>query len=87
MNKMQLSLVYTCKCNPKFNYKTKSSFNNHFQSKRHLTFQQNVDKIEDRLKIQELEKEIKKLKSELKIWKEKFLELDLSLTDNIDLLC
>jgi len=87
--KMELSLshVYTCKCNPNFNYKTKSSFSNHFRSKRHVTFQQNVDKIGDKLKIQQLEKEIKQLKSEVRIWKEKFLELDLSLTKNIDFLC
>jgi transposase-like protein len=78
--------VYTCKCNPNFNYKTKSSFSNHFQSKRHLSFQQNIDRTEDRLKIQTLEKEIRRLNSEVKLWKEKYLELDLLRTNTIDLL-
>jgi len=76
---MQLSHVYICKCNPNFNYKTKSSFVNHFRSKRHITHQQNVDKVSDRLKIQKLEKEIKILNSEVKIWKEKYFELDQNL--------
>jgi hypothetical protein len=78
--------VYTCSCNPNFNYKTKSSFLSHFKSKRHEVYQQKIDKTEDRKKIQLLETEVKRLKSEIRLWREKYLELDLSRTDTIDLL-
>lgn len=87
MNSTQhLIQVYTCKCNPNFNYKTKYSFSTHFKSKRHLSFQQNIDKTEDRRKIQNLEKETKRLQCEVNLWKEKYLELHLSRTNTVDLL-
>lgn len=79
--------IYTCKCNPNFTYKTKSSFTKHLESKRHYSYQENVNKIENRIKIQQLERDIKKLKSEIRIWKEKYLELDLSRVNTIDFLC
>ena len=78
--------VYNCKCNPNFNYRTKSTYRQHLQSKRHKIYDQNINKVEDRLKIQQLEIEIKKLNSEVKLWKEKYLELDLIRTEQIDFL-
>lgn len=35
--------IYTCKCNPTFTYKTKSTFTKHLQSKRHCSFQENIE--------------------------------------------
>lgn len=78
--------VYHCKCNPTFNYRTKSTYRQHFQSKRHKIYDQNINKVEDRLRIQQLETENKRLLSEIKLWKEKYLELDLARTKEIDFL-
>jgi hypothetical protein len=55
-----------------------------FKIKKHQIYEQNINKIEDRLKISQLQMENKKLLSEVRLWKEKYLELDLRNTEKID---
>jgi hypothetical protein len=36
---MELTEVFSCPCNPTFNYKNKTSFNAHKKSNRHITYE------------------------------------------------
>ena len=58
----------------------------HFKRKRILSFKQNIEKTEDRRKIQTQQKETTRLQCEVNLWKEKYLELHLSRTNTVDLL-
>lgn len=55
---MDLVETYQCDCNPTFTYKTKTSYKNHFKSKRHLQFENKNNIKFERAKAKENENTI-----------------------------
>jgi hypothetical protein len=66
--------IYTCECNPKFNWKNKKTYLNHKKSKRHQNFENNNKEKNNRITLTKLQIEINKLKLENTKLKELFLE-------------
>jgi hypothetical protein len=69
--------VYQCDCNPGKHYKTKQTYQKHFQSKKHCLFEEHNNKVGHVKRIQSLEVELQKVTRERDIWKDKFFEIDL----------
>lgn len=69
--------VYHCDCNPGKNYKTKQTYQKHFQSKKHCLHEEHRNKVENAKRIQFLEVELKKVTRERDIWRDKYFEMDL----------
>jgi hypothetical protein len=84
---MEIQTLFVCMCNPDFRYSSKTSFQSHYKSNRHILYENKNKQIENSKKIHNLEIDIAKLKRECKIWKEKYLELSLRVeTDDVDFL-
>lgn len=69
--------VYQCECNPGKNYKTKQTYQKHFQSKKHCIYQEHQNKVNHVKRIQFLEIELQKITRERDIWKDKYFEMNL----------
>jgi predicted RNase H-like nuclease (RuvC/YqgF family) len=72
-----------CPCFPGKTYASRSTFQKHFQSKRHENHRLNSNKTDLHRRYQELEIELRKTRQECQVWKEKYLELRLR-TENIE---
>lgn len=67
--------VFTCECNPNFNWKNKSTFNRHFKSQRHISFDTKGQELDHRKNITKLQIELDKTKTELNKLKDIYLKL------------
>ena len=78
----EIVTVLTCGCNDGFNWKSKTTYKEHFKSKRHITYETIQQELDHRKTITKLQNELIKLQNDHEKLKKMYLDV---CYENIDI--